>query len=258
MSLDHDQQSDDLDTEAHPEESREPARKPAKKEITRVVLVPYPKIIYMYPTFLAALACAVFLTIRGEPPEAGIPRYVVTATWVFLAVFGLNLIVLTLDFARGSALLLLFAVVSVVLGVVLWSTWNPELIPMARDVFKELHPVADSTFFWVVTGIFALVFLVAKIHVQFDYWEFRRNELLHHHGLLSDLRQYPTAGVNIEKEITDVFEYLLAGSGRLVIRVPGQPRAFVLDNVPFISRKEKKIIELRSAIKVKAYERGDH
>ncbi|OYW21990.1 MAG: hypothetical protein B7Z55_05150, partial [Planctomycetales bacterium 12-60-4] len=51
-------------------------------------------------------------------------------------------------------------------------------------------------------------------------------------------------------EIDDVFEYLLMGSGRLVLHPRSEPRAFVLENVPFISYKEARITKMLGALQV--------
>ena len=90
----------------------------------------------------------------------------------------------------------------------------------------------------------------AKIAVQFDYWEVRQNELLHHHGLLSDLRRYPTEGLQIEKEINDVFEFMLLRSGKLILRPQGNNRDLVLENIVFIDNKEKELTKLLGARQV--------
>ena len=124
------------------------------------------------------------------------------------------------------------------------------MIPWVKDRATGLHPLANASFFWIVTAVLFLVLLMAKIAVQFDYWEVRQNELLHHHGLLSDLRRYPTSGLQVEKEINDVFEFMLLGSGRLVLRPQGTNRDLVLENISFIDSKEKQLTELLSANRV--------
>ena len=88
------------------------------------------------------------------------------------------------------------------------------------------------------------------ISVQFDYWEVRPNELLHHHGILSDLERFSAPNLRIDKEINDVFEYLLLRSGRLILQPSNERRAIILDNVPFINRKEKEITGMLGALQV--------
>ena len=65
------------------------------------------------------------------------------------------------------------------------------------------------------------------------------NEILHHHGPLSDLERFPTMNLKFDKEIPDVLEYSMLGAGRLVLHVPNVDKALVLDNVLFINSKEE-------------------
>lgn len=87
-------------------------------------------------------------------------------------------------------------------------------------------------------GIFAASFLT----LSFDYWEVRANEILHHHGFLSNLERRATPNLRLDNEINDLFEYMLLQSGRLILQ-PANERAIILDNVPFIKKKEAQIMK---------------
>jgi hypothetical protein len=89
------------------------------------------------------------------------------------------------------------------------------------------------------------------LNLRFDYWEVTPNELLHHHGVMSDLKRYSAPNMKIDKEITDVFEYLLLGSGRMILHPQGESRAIVLENVLFINRKERAITRMLGALQVR-------
>ena len=82
-----------------------------------------------------------------------------------------------------------------------------------------------------------LIFVGVAITVRFDYWEVRPNELLHHHGVLSDLERFSAPNLRIDKEINDIFEYMLLRSGRLILHPSQERRAIVLENVFFINQK---------------------
>ena len=101
--------------------------------------------------------------------------------------------------------------------------------------------------------ILGMLFLytVVMISRRFDYWEVRGNELLHHHGLLSDLERFSAPNLRIDKEINDVFEYMLLRSGRLILHPSQERRAIVLDNVFFINDKEEKITKMLGALQVR-------
>ena len=88
------------------------------------------------------------------------------------------------------------------------------------------------------------------LKVRFDYWELSNNELLHHHGFLSDLKRYPAPNLRVDKEINDVFEYMLLGAGRLILHPSTEKRAIVLDNILHVSEKEKQLTRMLGSIKV--------
>jgi hypothetical protein len=84
-----------------------------------------------------------------------------------------------------------------------------------------------------------------------DYWEVLPNEILHHHGPLSDLERFPTMNMKFDKEIPDILEYLLLRSGRLVLHFAGEKTAVVLDNVLWIDRIEDELKKLLSRMEVR-------
>jgi hypothetical protein len=111
--------------------------------------------------------------------------------------------------------------------------------------------VANKGFYIMVFVTLTLVFTVIYITRWLDYWEVLPNEILHHHGPLSDLERYPTMNLKFDKEIPDVLEWALLGAGRLVLHVPNVAKALVLDNVLFISAKEKALKNVMSRLEVR-------
>lgn len=236
------------------EASQEPTAPSGNDSFEKIFIVPYPKVVFLYPTTLMCFVTAVWLTFLGpqaiEPPQT-VP---VILSSVFLVILALNLVVLSVDFPRASSLTLFFVGSTVALGLAVLTILRPEVIPYFRDYISQIRPVANATFFWIIFAMLFTILCAVKILVQFDYWEVRRNEILHHHGILSDLRRSPTTGLQVKKVINDVFEYCLLRSGRLTIRAQGEPRAFVLDNVPFINHKRERLTRLLSSVKVKVQE----
>jgi hypothetical protein len=220
-----------------------------KKLPTKVVLVSYPKIIFLYPTFIVSLAAALVLSVIRPPLDASSTSAIVLSV-VFLGVWITNLFVLAFDFPRTSSLSLLFLVVAVVMSGVLLSVLKPEVLPFVAARLREFHPLANASFYWVFSLSLGLATLGAMIVARFDRWEARANELLHHQGLWGDLDRFPAPGVRIDKEITDVFEYFLCQSGRLILHISNERRAVVLDNVPGIARKEKALTQLLGTLQV--------
>ena len=57
---------------------------------------------------------------------------------------------------------------------------------------------------------------------------------------------FPLPTCNVEKEINDLFEYLLLRAGRLILHPRNESRAIVLENVFFINKKEQQITKMLS------------
>lgn len=215
-----------------------------------VLIVAYPKIIFLYPTFIAAVIAAVVMAFVG----LGTTAASVTG-WLFLFVLATNAVVISFDFPRGTSLTLFFIGVAVALSFVLAVVYFPNVLPAVTGWVAGFHPEANATFYSVLAVTLGIIYAFVLINRRFDYWEVRPNELLHHHGLLSDLERFSAPNMKIDKEVNDVFEYLLLGAGRLIIHPSNQPRAIVLENVVRIGSKEKAITRMLSALQVSV--RGD-
>lgn len=266
----------DVENDTDTEESGENTGKaPAGDDFARdcIKLVPYPKIVFMYPTLVLALVVAICLSVVGEPrvelatsaaemEQAGIndamlikqaiiqQGVAVFLSLVFLGLFAINLLVLTFDFPRSHSLTLLILLLAIFLGLLLLSQWKPGLLGSITDWLSSLQPMANATFYWMIFGIGMAIAIAVKVVVKFDYWEIRPNEILHHHGLWGNLRRYSAPHVRIDKEVNDVFEHVLLKSGRLILQPSGEQRAFVLDNILNIDKREEEITKLLGILKV--------
>ncbi|MFK7819729.1 MAG: hypothetical protein AB8G99_13500 [Planctomycetaceae bacterium] len=269
-------------------QANEPAPTPPEPEAPEeqtVILVSYPKIVFLYPTLIAAIICGMYMWISGavDGPEA--PAQVAAVEGAegadaaddveagddevrpgshtahvmarfFLLVLTINLVVISFDFPRTTSLTLFFFVVSV--GVIVWMIFrlNPDVLPGVTDWINSVTPFANATFYFLFSLVMILLYIGVAISVRFDYWEVRPNELLHHHGVLSDLERFSAPNLRINKEINDVFEYALLRSGRLILHPSNERRAIVLENVFFINRKETQITRMLGALQVQVREQS--
>lgn len=218
---------------------------PASPQVKPIILVSYPKIILLYPTFFASIIAAIvacFLSADSVHHQ--------TTAVTFLLVMTINMVVLAFDFPRTTSLIVFFVAVTLILGGILMSIYFPTLLPAVTDMLKKIEPKANATFYTCFAAMLGLIYLAVFIYIRFDYWEVRPNELLHHHGFLSSLERYSAPNLRISKEIDDVFEYMLLRSGRLILHPSNEPRAFVLDNVLGIDNKETSITKMLGALQV--------
>jgi hypothetical protein len=213
-----------------------------------IYLVSWPKIVFLYPTFFASIIAGIYMAIaRDAAPERGDTHLLST---IFLAVLGLNLMIFSFDFPRTTSLTLFFFMAAIVLGLLLLFRLNEDILPFMHKLLASFQPLANATFYFSIAGILGLIYLAVLINVQFDYWEVTPNELLHHHGVLSNLERFSAPNLKIDKEITDVFEYALLRSGRLILHPSSEPRAIVLENVTRINAKQDKLTRMLGALQV--------
>jgi hypothetical protein len=214
-------------------------------QVPRIFLVSYPKIVFMYPTLMAAFLAGIYMAIAKRDDG---DTHLVSA--LFMAVFTLNLVVFAFDFPRTTSLTLFFFLAAVVLGLLLAFRFNDQILPFLHRILNAYNPWANATFFFSIAGSLSLVFLAVLIYVQFDYWEVTPNELLHHHGFLSNLERFASPSLKIDMEINDLFEYFLLRAGRLILHPSSEPRAIVLENVMGIKSKESQLTKMLGALQV--------
>ena len=210
-----------------------------------IILISYPKIVLLYPTFMAAILAGILTIVWGETSP-----HCQTIGVLFLGIMSANVVVLAFDFPRTTSLNLFFVGVVLVLGTLLGSIYFPDVLPEVTKVLRRIDPRANATFYFCFVAMLALIYVAVLVNVRFDYWEVRPNELLHHHGFLSSVERYPAPNVRISKEITDVFEYMLLKSGRLIIHPSNEPHTYVLDNVLNINAKETAITKMLGSLQV--------
>ena len=107
--------------------------------------MPYPKIVFLYPTFLLAIFAAIWTHFLGKPfdPESHTAAVIGT---LFLGLFTVNLVILAFDFPRTTSLTLFFFAAAVVMGLILLFTFQPDSLAGDSPIsFTEFHPVANAT-----------------------------------------------------------------------------------------------------------------
>lgn len=262
--------------------SPKPPALPKPHDPQSIILVPYPKIILLYPTFIMAIVAGCYMSFFAPSSDVAASPVAAAAAiepaegagaqstpglsqakpgssvaLIFLAIFGLNLVVYAFDFPRTTSLTLFFLAVAIGLGLMLLIQYMPSLLPWMYNVLVWIQPTADATFYWCFTVILGAIYLGVLFNIKFDYWEVRPNELLHHHGYLSNLERFSAPSLRISKEINDVFEFMLLGSGRLILHPSNEPRAIVLDNIVNISKREAEITRMLGALQVSVRQEGE-
>jgi hypothetical protein len=194
-----------------------------------LVIRAWPKMIFLWPAAVTSLLmCIANQWGEWENVWGG----------VYLIVFGINMMVLTFEFPRATSLTVAMVVVAGILGLLLLNQRFAVIAPLQQWLAgRQVH--ASTEFYLFLFLLHIVLFIGMYIVTRFDYWELTSNELIHHHGLLGDVERFSTAGLKLNKEISDIFEYAIAGAGRVVIQIPGNPRPVILDNVLNIGTIER-------------------
>lgn len=210
---------------------------PVKTEERVVVVRPMPKIVFFYLTWIGSFVCAAISGLSDSPPAH------LGAFW--LGLLTLNLLVISFQFTETISIAVAFGVVAFVLAGLYFEFLNPILR------FLGDRRIDMNTEFYVSVGaVFSVIYLIVWLRSRFDYWEFRHNEVLHRSGLFGEIKRYSTEDLRWFKEIPDVLERILLGSGRMVLTTPREPHPLVIEHVLFIERKDDRIAEMLAAKKV--------
>jgi hypothetical protein len=217
------------------------------RESTTVVVRPYPKIVYLYLTWLASILCGILQpALAGETLGAELinKSTLVGRIWILLFVF--NMLVISFEFTRIRSVAIIFAILAFVFAGIEFG-----FLASVGSFLRDIPIFMNKTFYFVVAIVFTIIYLIVFLTTRFNYWEFQPNEILHHHGFLGDVQRYPTRGLRMQKEITDVLEHILLRAGTLVLVPPGVDRPIVLENVINLNKVEDKIQRLLGTLKVR-------
>jgi hypothetical protein len=236
------------DATSRNEKASETTKKSSKSN--SILLVPYPKFIFMYPTLIVAAVAAIVMYFGGYSTADPTQTLPVVMTSLFLIVMMINMFVIIFDFPRATSLTLVFVLVSAAMASWLVVIAKPDILPSIQNLVSAVRPVANTAFFGCTAIAMILMYGAVFVSVRFNYWELRNNELLHHHGILSDLKRYPAPNLRVDKEINDVFEFMLLGAGRLILHPTTEKRAIVLNNILFVGNKERELTRVLGSIKV--------
>jgi len=223
----------------------------AKKDIDRIVIRPWPKVVFLYPVMLASFICGIGQNMTQDGMQSSFAE---TAGMIFFVVLAFNLLVISFEFSRFKTLAIIFFILAMVFLLLYLSTrW--EVFPFLRDLVGSLHLRCSTPFYYSLGVYLLLIFGTVFINTRFNYWTIRSNEILHKEGFLGDVKRFPSPNLKMTKEITDVFEFMLLGAGRVVLYPASEKQAIVLEHVLRVNAVERAIQELLSTLEV---EIADH
>ena len=215
-----------------------------------VIIRPWPKIVFLYPTFVAATIFFLLSSLSSLSSTGTVLVAECTLGNAFMVIWLINLLVFSFDFSR------IWSIVMIIGGalVVVLTLWL-DLTGYVGDVAHKMAIICNAQFYAWFSGGMGLLLLIVFVNSRFHYYEVNAREILHHHGYLGDVTRWSTEGLEMNKEIYDVAEYVLLRSGRLIFNPMTSKKSIVVDNVANVNRAEKAINDLLSHVAVRINQR---
>ena len=210
-----------------------------------VIIRPWPKIVFLYPTFVVTTVFFLlsWLGIAGQSGPTILGN-------TFMLVLWLNLLVFSFDFSRIKSITIVITIVALVL-LVLWLDNKADITGYLGKVFGSIDIQVNAAFFGFMSAGLGFLLALVFVNSRFNYYEVNAREILHHHGYLGDIQRWSTEGLEMNKEINDVVEYMLMRSGRLIFQPATSKKTIVLDNVASVNRIEQCVNDLLSIVAVR-------
>ncbi|MFY9342481.1 MAG: hypothetical protein WAT39_08320 [Planctomycetota bacterium] len=220
----------------------------AERAPESVIIRPWPKVVFLYPTFILTTIFFLLSWLGVGKADGQVGSQVLGNT--FMLVLLLNLLVFSFDFSRIKSITIVISIIAIVLAV-LWIDTKADITGYLGRLFGSIDIQANTSFYAFLSAGLGFLLLLVFINTRFNYYEVNAREILHHHGYLGDIQRWSTEGLEMNKEIADVVEFVLLRSGRLVFRPATSKQAIVLDNVASVNRIEQEVNDLLSVVAVR-------
>ena len=217
-----------------------PEQKPPEEKIPdRVNVTSYPKVIFLWPTWILSFIFWL-IGIIGNSFEAASNLH-----WIWLFILTFNLFVISFEFPAGKFLLVILLILA--LAIVFLTGIIPGL-----SAFALPYITINEEFYLFVTCVFTLIYGMLWLSRRFNYLEVTSQQITYHVGIFADERRYPAPSVRFEKKTEDVFERILPPfCAKLIMKVEGGEAAEVLECVPMINTRLENIKKILEHLKVR-------
>ena len=156
-----------------------------------------------------------------------------------MCIFAFNLIVIAFDFTEVISLLLM-----ALIAVLIFAGLYFDFLSFIGDFFAKLELEMSSRFYYTMFGLFSIIYFFVFLKTRFEYWEFRHNEVIHRRGVFADIKRYSTEDLRWFKEVPDVLERIICGSGRMILTTPREQHPIVIQHVLGINRIDEQVADI--------------
>ncbi|NHI92368.1 MAG: hypothetical protein EAX96_07675 [Candidatus Lokiarchaeota archaeon] len=215
---------------------------PTQKKIESITIRSYSDVIFFYPTFFVSL---VFIFLSLFMVQGNLP---VVLSWIWLIIFIYNIFIVAFDFPSGKLFALVAVIIAVVMLLVVLAVLFPQLSILSYVfVFLQLEIRLTWQFYLVMTITFGIVFLILILSSYISYVEIKSNQVYIKKGILGEKINQPTRGMQVYKEIDDIFEYAVLKSGDITLMFPPGSR-FVTLSLPNVININQKVTDINYII----------
>ncbi|MHA1357425.1 MAG: hypothetical protein ACTSRC_04880 [Candidatus Helarchaeota archaeon] len=211
---------------------------PPEEEIPKSVHVTsYPKIIFLWPTWLLAFIYWLIAIIGSVDLVAN-----KDFAWLFIGIFAFNMFVVSFEFSSSKFFLMIVVIAAVIIGFLLLDFWEAPNLGLTKE------------FYLTYTVIFTIIYGLLWLSRRFNYLEVSSQQINYHMGIMADERRYPAPSCRFEKRTVDVFERIMPPfCAKLIMRQEGGEEAEIMDCVPRINKRLKQIEKVLEHLRVKTY-----
>jgi hypothetical protein len=207
---------------------------PVEKIPDRVNVTSYPKVIFLWPTWVMSFIYWLIGTFGSFETASKIH-------WIWLFVFTFNLFVIAFEFPAGKFLLVILFLIAIAI------IFSIGVIPG----FALPDIVIAKDFYLFITCLFTIIYGMLWVSRRFNYLEVTSQQITYHVGILADERRYPAPSVRFEKKTEDVFERIIPPfCAKLTMKVEGGEAAEIMDCVPMINTRLEAIKKILEHLKV--------
>ena len=219
-----------------------PTTPPAEEFPSSVHVTSYPKIIYLWPTWVASWIIWISGIITGSSAFIVAPLSWVNWTWIFILTF--NLFVVAFEFAAGKFLIILLLIFGLI-GVSI-----SGILPLPALPQIEI----SNMFYLIISMVFTIIFGLLWFSRRFNYLEISHQQISYHVGILADERRYPAPSIHFEKITDDVFERIMPPfCAKLIMRTEKGEIAEIMNCVPRINKRLRDIKKILDYLQVKQF-----
>lgn len=214
-------------------------KEPSEDIPSIVHVTSYPKIIFLWPTWVASWIFWIVSMIMDPASYAALTWL----PWVWVIILTFNLFVVAFEFAAGkflAILILIFVFVTLVITNVIPLYIVPPPLPI------------PSLLYLVLSIIFTIIYGLLWISRRFNYLEITHQQVSYHVGILADERRYPAPGCHFEKKTEDVFERIMPPfCAKLIMKTETGEVSEIMECVPRINKRLSEIKKILDYIQVR-------